>query len=81
MKQEVVILWLDPGIHTENLLARKQWIPRSSRGMKAFFASSTFKTRALLLRGEAKEMKKALLCDTLSAFTMIHKHKTRNTDC
>ena len=26
--------------------------------------------------GEAKEMKKALPCDTLSASAMIHRHKT-----
>ena len=35
---------------------------------------------ALKKAGEAKEMKEALLCDTLIAFTMIHQHKTELTD-
>jgi hypothetical protein len=30
--------------------------------------------------GEAKGMKKALLCDTLSAFSMVHPFKTECTD-
>jgi hypothetical protein len=32
-------------------------------------------------RGEAKEMTKALPCDTLSTYTMIHQHKKEYTDC
>jgi hypothetical protein len=30
---------------------------------------------------EAKEMKKALPCDTLNASAMVHQHKTNQTDC
>jgi hypothetical protein len=32
-------------------------------------------------RGEAKEMKKALLCDTLSSTAMAHRRKQECTDC